>query len=93
MYPTVAVVHQKLTDDARKKIRIRVSSLNSGKTRTRSKATTLCASYIRNGSIRRWTIRNSIRVLSMTKEKFRGLKVEDPIDDRIVRKVKKEGTF
>lgn len=38
-------------------------------------------------------IRNSIRVLTMTNEKFRGLKAEDLIDDRIVRKLEKEGAF
>ena len=38
-------------------------------------------------------IRNAIRVLSMTNEKFRGLKAEDLIDDRIVRKLEKEGAF
>jgi ABC-type nitrate/sulfonate/bicarbonate transport system substrate-binding protein len=38
-------------------------------------------------------IRNSIRVLSMTNEKFKGLKAEDVVDDRIVRKLEKEGAF
>jgi ABC-type nitrate/sulfonate/bicarbonate transport system substrate-binding protein len=38
-------------------------------------------------------IRNSIRVLSMTNEKFKGLKAEDLVDDRIVRKLEKEGAF
>lgn len=38
-------------------------------------------------------IRNSIRVLAMTNEKYRGLKAEDLIDDRIVRKLEKEGAF
>ena len=38
-------------------------------------------------------IRNSIRVLGMTNEKFRGLKAEDLVADRIVRKLEKEGTF
>ncbi|HVO95473.1 MAG TPA: ABC transporter substrate-binding protein [Terriglobales bacterium] len=38
-------------------------------------------------------IRNSIRVLSMTNEKYRGLKAEDLVDDRIVRKLEKEGAF
>lgn len=38
-------------------------------------------------------IRNSIRVLSTTNEKFRGLKAEDLVDDRIVRKLDKEGAF
>jgi ABC-type nitrate/sulfonate/bicarbonate transport system substrate-binding protein len=38
-------------------------------------------------------IRNSIRVLSTTNEKFRALKAEDLVDDRIVRKLEKEGAF
>lgn len=38
-------------------------------------------------------IRNGIRVLSMTNEKFGRLKAEDLIDDRIVRKLEKEGLF
>jgi ABC-type nitrate/sulfonate/bicarbonate transport system substrate-binding protein len=38
-------------------------------------------------------IRNSIRVLSATNEKFRALKAEDLVDDRIVRKLEKEGAF
>jgi len=38
-------------------------------------------------------IRNSIRVLSTTNEKFRGMKAEDLVDDRIVRKLEKEGAF
>jgi len=38
-------------------------------------------------------IRNAIRVLSTTNEKFRGLKAEDLVDDRIVRKLEKEGAF
>jgi ABC-type nitrate/sulfonate/bicarbonate transport system substrate-binding protein len=38
-------------------------------------------------------IRNSIRVLVLTNEKFRALKAEDLIDDRIVRKLEKEGAF
>ncbi|MSP40154.1 MAG: hypothetical protein EXR70_16830 [Deltaproteobacteria bacterium] len=38
-------------------------------------------------------IRNSIRVLGTTNEKFKGLKAEDLIDDRIVRKLEKEGAF
>ena len=38
-------------------------------------------------------IRNSIRVLSTTNEKFHGLKAEDLVDDRIVRKLEKEGVF
>jgi len=38
-------------------------------------------------------IRNSLRVLATTNEKFRGLKAEDLVDDRIVRKLEKEGAF
>jgi ABC-type nitrate/sulfonate/bicarbonate transport system substrate-binding protein len=38
-------------------------------------------------------IRNSLRVLSMTNEKFSRLKAEDLVDDRIVRKLEKEGLF
>jgi len=38
-------------------------------------------------------IRNSIRVLALTNEKFRALKAEDLVDDRIVRKLEKEGAF
>ena len=38
-------------------------------------------------------IRNSIRVLTTTNEKFRGLKAADLVDDRIVRKLQKEGAF
>jgi ABC-type nitrate/sulfonate/bicarbonate transport system substrate-binding protein len=38
-------------------------------------------------------IRNSIRVLALTNEKFHALKAEDLIDDRIVRKLEKEGAF
>lgn len=38
-------------------------------------------------------IRNSIRVLATTNEKFRALKAEDLVDDRIVRKLEKEGAF
>jgi hypothetical protein len=38
-------------------------------------------------------IRNSIRVLSATNEKFKGLKAEELVDDRIVRKLEKEGAF
>jgi len=38
-------------------------------------------------------IRNAIRVLSATNEKFRGLKAEDLVDDRVVRKLEKEGAF
>jgi ABC-type nitrate/sulfonate/bicarbonate transport system substrate-binding protein len=38
-------------------------------------------------------IRTAIRVISMTNEKFRGLKAEELVDDRIVRKLEKEGAF
>ena len=38
-------------------------------------------------------IRNSIRVLALTNEKFRGLKAEDLVDDRMVRKLEREGAF
>lgn len=38
-------------------------------------------------------IRNNIRVLGMTNEKFRGLTAEALVDDRIVRKLEKEGVF
>jgi NitT/TauT family transport system substrate-binding protein len=38
-------------------------------------------------------IRNSLRVLSLTNEKFSRVKAEDLIDDRIVRKLEKEGVF
>jgi NitT/TauT family transport system substrate-binding protein len=38
-------------------------------------------------------IRNAIRVLGTTNEKFRGLKAEDLVDDRIVRKLEREGAF
>ena len=38
-------------------------------------------------------IRNSIRVLTLTNEKFGRLKAEDLVDDRIVRKLEKEGLF
>jgi len=38
-------------------------------------------------------IRNSLRVLATTNEKFRTLKAEDLVDDRIVRKLEKEGAF
>jgi ABC-type nitrate/sulfonate/bicarbonate transport system substrate-binding protein len=38
-------------------------------------------------------IRTAIRVISMTNEKFRGLKAEELVDDRIVRKLEKEGLF
>jgi ABC-type nitrate/sulfonate/bicarbonate transport system substrate-binding protein len=38
-------------------------------------------------------IRNAIRVISTTNEKFRGLKAEEVVDDRFVRKLEKEGAF
>ena len=38
-------------------------------------------------------IRNAIRLLGMSNEKIRQLKAEDTIDDRIVRKLEKEGAF
>jgi NitT/TauT family transport system substrate-binding protein len=38
-------------------------------------------------------IRNAIRLLTVTNEKFGRLKAEDVIDDRIVRKLEKEGLF
>ena len=38
-------------------------------------------------------IRNSIRVLTLTNEKFGRLKAEDLLNDRIVKKLKKEGLF
>ena len=38
-------------------------------------------------------IRNAIRVLTLTNEKFTRLKAEDLVDDRIVRKLEKEGLF
>jgi len=38
-------------------------------------------------------IRNSLRLLTLTNEKFGRLKAEDVIDDRIVRKLEKEGLF
>jgi hypothetical protein len=38
-------------------------------------------------------IRNAIRVLGATNEKFRALKAEDLVDDRFVRKLEKEGAF
>ena len=37
------------------------------------------------------SIRNSMRILSLTNEKFGRLKPEDLVDDRIVRKLEKEG--
>ena len=36
---------------------------------------------------------HDIRLLGMTNKKFRGLKAEDLVDDRIVRKLEKEGAF
>ena len=38
-------------------------------------------------------IRNSIRVLTLTNEKFGRLKAEELVDDRIVRKLEREGLF
>jgi len=38
-------------------------------------------------------IRNAIRLLATTNEKFGRLKAEDVIDERIVRKLEKEGLF
>ena len=38
-------------------------------------------------------IRNSIRVLTLTNEKFRALKAEDLVDDRIIWKLEKDGAF
>jgi len=38
-------------------------------------------------------IRNSIRVLTLTNEKFGRLKAEDLVDDRIVKKLEREGLF
>ena len=38
-------------------------------------------------------IRTAIRVIGTTNEKFRGLKAEELVDDRIVRKLEKEGAF
>ena len=38
-------------------------------------------------------IRNSIRVLTLTNEKFARLKAEELVDDRIVRKLEREGLF
>jgi NitT/TauT family transport system substrate-binding protein len=38
-------------------------------------------------------IRNSIRVLTLTNEKFGRLKAEDLVDDRIARKLEREGLF
>jgi hypothetical protein len=38
-------------------------------------------------------LRNVIRLLGRTSESIRKLKVEDIIDDRVVRKLEKEGLF
>ena len=38
-------------------------------------------------------IRNAVRLLTLTNEKFARLKVEDLVDDRIVQKLEKEGLF
>ena len=38
-------------------------------------------------------IRNTMRLFENTNEKIRRLKIEDVIDDRIVRKLEKEGLF
>ena len=38
-------------------------------------------------------IRNGIRVLTLTNERFGRLKAEDLVDDRIVKKLEKEGLF
>jgi hypothetical protein len=38
-------------------------------------------------------IRNSIRVLTLTNERFGRLKAENLVDDRIVKKLEKEGLF
>jgi hypothetical protein len=38
-------------------------------------------------------IRNAIRLLGTSNEKIRQLKAEDVIDERIVRKLEKEGIF
>jgi NitT/TauT family transport system substrate-binding protein len=38
-------------------------------------------------------IRNAVRVLTLTNEKFGRLKAEDLVDDRIVKKLEKEGLF
>jgi Spy/CpxP family protein refolding chaperone len=38
-------------------------------------------------------IRNAIRLLGVSNEKIHQLKAEDTIDERIVRKLKKEGAF
>jgi ABC-type nitrate/sulfonate/bicarbonate transport system substrate-binding protein len=39
------------------------------------------------------SIRNAIRLLGVSNEKIRQLKAEDTIDERIVRKLEKEGAF
>jgi hypothetical protein len=38
-------------------------------------------------------IRNAIRLLGTSNEKIRQLKAEDMVDDRLVRKLEKEGAF
>ena len=38
-------------------------------------------------------VRNVIRLLGKTREPIRRLKAEDLVDDRIVRKLEKEGLF
>jgi hypothetical protein len=38
-------------------------------------------------------IRNAVRMLTLTNEKFGRLKAEDLIDDRIVKKLEREGLF
>ena len=38
-------------------------------------------------------IRNAVRVLTLTNEKFGRLKAEDSLDDCIVKKLEKEGLF
>jgi ABC-type nitrate/sulfonate/bicarbonate transport system substrate-binding protein len=38
-------------------------------------------------------IRNAIRLLGSSNEKIRQLKAEDMVDDRVVRKLEKEGAF
>ena len=38
-------------------------------------------------------IRNAMRLFESTNEKIRQLRIEDVIDDRIVKKLEKEGLF
>jgi len=38
-------------------------------------------------------VRNVIRLLGLTNEKIRKLKAEELVDDRVVRKLEKEGKF